>query len=90
MKKVKELALIEVAEQRGKELMIYNYHYIDGKLTMISEHQELPHKSTRIETLFYYLKNDILFFKVGNTDAIEDLSYHIQNARKLKASAPLN
>ena len=89
-RKTGELYLIEVAEQKGKELVIYNYHYIDDELTMISKHQSLPHKDIRIEKVFYYFKNNSLFFKVGNSAPIDDLNYHVQYAQKLKANAPSN
>jgi hypothetical protein len=85
-----ELAVIEVEEEKGKDIVIYNYHYIDGKIVMISKYINHPSRDKMKETAFYYLKNGVSLYRTENNTQIEGISRHIERANELKNTAPSN
>jgi len=87
-KDTKELALIEVSEQNGKIISIYNYHYIDGEFKMLSKYKNYPLADKMREKAFYYLKNGELIYKTENSAQIDNISFHLERAQQLKQTAP--
>ncbi len=89
-KSTDELAVIEVAEPHGKDIIIYNYHFIDGKIVMISKYHNHPAREKMKETAFYYLKNGVLIFRMEKNTQIDSIYHHLERANELKNIAPSN
>ena len=69
--------------------MIYNYHYIDSELTMLSKYNNHALGDKMREIAFYYLKNGSLIYRTENNTQIDNISYHIERAQLLKQTAPI-
>jgi hypothetical protein len=87
-KRSKNLELIAIEEKRqGKIIWIYNFHFIDGVLTMLNKWNGIPARLKNSATSYYYLSNNELVHKEENNTRIGDIHYQINRAEEYKRKA---
>ena len=83
-KKNDSLALIEIIDRNGRDSWVYNFHYINGQLAMLSKDNNRKSKDERFASAFYYFNNEKVVHKEENKTVVEDLHQLLHLAGKLK------
>ncbi len=88
-KNTKQLSLIEVIQPNMNDwIWIYNYHFIEGKLTMMSKYNNHAIGDKKRELALYYFKDNALVYREENKTQIEDIDDQMKRAEELKLKAP--
>ena len=81
--------LIEVIQpNKNDRIWIYNYHFINGKLSMMNKYNNHALGDKKREIAFYYLKNNKIIYREESKTQIEEIDNQLKRAEELKLNAP--
>jgi len=87
-RRTKELVLIETRQKYDTVIWSFNYHFIEGKLTMMNKWNGYPLKNKKKVIAFYYFNNETVLYKDENKTKIENTDLQRSIAKMLQLRAP--
>ena len=88
-KATRQLELIEVIQpNKNDQIWIYNYHFINGKLSRMNKYNNHEVGDRKREIAFYYLKNSKIIYREESKTQIDDIDNQLKRAEELKLNAP--